>query len=184
MSLFRNPTERRLWIAAAVLQSAILLSLSLGDNVVRFLRGNNLLRVTVLVVLIGALVGVGVLLRRARAGWPTMLVGFALVAAYVLVLLRIERPEERLHLVQYGAITALVFAAVRARHLPEERLNLALVVAFVVGAALGWLDEGVQYLLPDRYYEFRDAMLNVTAAALASVSSWMLLRSLPGSRHG
>ena len=181
MTLFRTPTERRLWITAAILQSAILLSLSLGDNVVRFLRGNNLLRVSVLIVLLGALAAVAVLLRRARAGWPTLVVGLVLVATYGLVLLRIERPEERLHLVQYGAITALVFAAVRARYLPRERLNLALIVAFFVGASLGWLDEGVQYLLPDRFYELRDALLNVIAAALASVSSWMLVRSLPSS---
>lgn len=176
--LFRNRSERRLWITAAVLQAAILATLSLGDNVVRFLRSNNLLRVTVLVALVGALVGVGVLLRRARAGAPTVLIGIGLVAVYAVLLVRIDRPEERLHLVEYGAVTALVFAAVRARFLPRRRLGLAFVVALVVGSALGWLDEGVQYLLPDRVYELRDVALNVQAAALAAVSSWLLFRSV------
>lgn len=175
--LFRNRSERRLWITAALLQAAILATLSLGDNVVRFLRGHNLLRVTVLLALAGALVGVGVLLRRARAGLPTIAIGVALAVIYALLLVRIERPEERLHLVEYGAITALVFAAMWARFQPRRRLGLAFIVAVVVGSALGWLDEGVQYLLPDRVYELRDVMLNVEAAVLAASSSWLLFWS-------
>lgn len=175
--MLRNSTERRFWIAAAVLQAAIFLSLSLGDNVVRFLRGNNLLRSTVLMALVGALVGVGVLLRRARVGLPTMVIGAILALVYAILLVRIERPEERLHLVQYGSVTALVFAAVRARFLPRRRLGMAFLVAAVLGSALGWLDEGVQYLLPDRVYELRDVLLNVEAAVLAAVSSWLLFAS-------
>lgn len=178
--MFRNVSERRLWITAAVLQAAILVSLSLGDNVVRFLRGNNLLRLTVGLALAASVITLGVLLKRAAVPPRTILIGAGLVVFYGLALVRIERPEEKLHLVEYGAVTALVFAAVRTRYLPARRLGLALLVAFLIGSALGWLDEGVQYLLPDRVYEIRDVLLNVQAAGMAAASCWLLFRSAEG----
>lgn len=41
------------------------------------------------------------------------------------------------------------------------------VAAFALTTAAGWTDEGIQYLVPERYYDLRDVAFNASAAALA-----------------
>ena len=36
-----------------------------------------------------------------------------------------------------------------------------------VAGAAGWADEGIQFLLPNRYYDWRDVGLNLLGAVLA-----------------
>ncbi len=162
--------EKRLWIAAAVIQTTIYLSLSLGDNVVRYLRNNNYLRAFVAVILLLSLVAMAVALKRARPPIQVYGVVLMMLAVYAVVLFYIPRPEEKLHIVQYGAVTGLIFEALRQRFGPGRNLVSVFAVALVLGCALGTLDEGIQYLLPDRVGEFSDALLNWEAAFLAAFS--------------
>lgn len=39
--------------------------------------------------------------------------------------------------------------------------------AFLLTTAAGWIDEGIQYFLPNRYYDLRDVGFNATAGFLA-----------------
>lgn len=119
--------------------------------------------------------------RSARArSWPrpaeiVVLALFAgLYAAAVLPL--IGRPEEALHFVQYGAVGGFAYAALAEsrRRLAEEGAAGLLaprpapaVAAFLATAAAGWIDEGIQHLLPNRYYDLRDVAFNAAAGALA-----------------
>jgi hypothetical protein len=41
------------------------------------------------------------------------------------------------------------------------------VAALALSAGAGWADEGIQFLLPNRYYDLRDVGFNAAAAALA-----------------
>jgi VanZ family protein len=94
---------------------------------------------------------------------------------YVLVLSRLERHEERLHFLEYGLFAGLVEAALRER---GTRWSGPLAVAITLAA--GWLDEGIQGLVPDRIYDLRDVGFNVTAGLLAVLA--VTLRRLARDR--
>jgi VanZ family protein len=111
----------------------------------------------------------------------------ALYAAAVLPL--IGRPEEALHFVQYGAVGGFAYAALHER---RGRLVAAgaagwlappaapAIAAFLATAAAGWIDEGIQHLLPNRYYDLRDVAFNAAAGALAIAA----VASLRWARRG
>ena len=45
---------------------------------------------------------------------------------------------------------------------------------------VGWLDEGVQGLLPNRMYDLRDVAFNALAAALALGAAAAVRKAMPG----
>ena len=81
-------------------------------------------------------------------------------AGYVLLLSRFELPEERLHFLEYGVVGGLVFAALLERQKntkpdsggPWDRSAplWPAVGASLVTAGAGWIDEGIQAILPNR----------------------------------
>ncbi len=48
------------------------------------------------------------------------------------------------------------------------------VLAVVATALLGWLDEGLQTLLPGRFYDIDDILVNAVSGAVAITSSLFL----------
>ncbi len=79
------------------------------------------------------------------------------------LMLGLAIPEERLHFLQYGLMAVLARRAVAPR-VGGWRQYLA---AIAIASAAGWGDELIQGLLPDRYYDLRDVLINALAAALA-----------------
>jgi len=71
-------------------------------------------------------------------------------------------PAERLHLIEYGVLAFLIYRAL----ILDLKKPWAYGGAFILTSLIGWGDEGIQYLLPNRYYEFRDVCLNSASAAL------------------
>jgi len=82
----------------------------------------------------------------------------------------IRMPEERFHLLEYGLFAGLVYAALLERRRPGAgmrwSISQALLAVLMTGLA-GWIDEGIQYLLPNRHYDWMDVVLNLVAAVLA-----------------
>jgi len=168
-SFFTSARERRLWIWAAAWLVAVYASLAFVRAPTEFLRGRNLLRVTVAAIFLAFAIWIVVRVARRRPGWREIaaLVFFGLV--YLVTLVGIERHEERLHFVQYGVLGALVYGALleRRRTLPRSLFaRWPVPVAVLLTAIAGWGDEGIQYLLPKRVYELRDVGLNVAAGLL------------------
>jgi VanZ family protein len=135
-----------------------------------------------------------VAVRAARTGArprPAEIAVLAFFAALytVIVLSLIGRPEEALHFVQYGAVGGFAYAALAER---RQRLAAAdtagwlaprpapAVAAFLATAAAGWIDEGIQHLLPNRYYDLRDVAFNAAAGALAIAAGAALGRARRG----
>ena len=87
-------------------------------------------------------------------------------------------PAERLHLIEYGLLACLSYRALR---LDFSRAP-AYVLAFLISAAFGYLDEMIQYVLPNRVFESRDVMTNVIASALGLLvmSVWLGANSRKG----
>lgn len=167
--------EKRLWGLAALWLLLIYSTLSLVRAPITYLRDQNLLRLAVaLVFLLAATVVLVVLVRRrpGRREWA-VLGGFLVL--YLAAMAVLELPEERLHLLEYGVFAGLVYSALLERRFPgdsavppagSEGLRLAL-AAVLVTLAAGWIDEGIQGVLPERYYDNRDVFLNGLAGLLA-----------------
>ena len=119
--------------------------------------------------LIGAAVGVGLFVLLWRRGAPPWAFAALVLAAigYTLVFtsLRAQRLE-RTHLAQYGIAAWLAWRAVA----PHVRSPLAgYLVAALIGTAIGWGDELIQAILPNRVYDLRDVAMNAAGAVLGVV---------------
>jgi len=77
---------------------------------------------------------------------------------------------ERIHFFEYGLLAFLCLHAAGRRHQGFRRF-------FHAGAAaltIGFLDEVIQGLLPNRYYDSRDLLLNMTASGLVLLGGFAL----------
>lgn len=176
----RRRRERRLWIAVGLAIGAILVSLYPLQFVLDFLRARNLLRLSIAAIFLLALAAAVWWLARRRAPLAAWGILAAAGAVYVGAAAWLDVPQERLHLVQYGALALLLEAAFAARRAPAGRLGVAW-RALAAAAAIGLLDEIVQGILPNRQYDPRDVLFNLLSAGLALASAAALRRSLASS---
>jgi len=169
-----EPRERRWWIAAGVCLAAIYLSLYPAQLALDWLRARNLLRLSLGAGALAIALAFVIWMVRRGAGWREWAVSVLVAAIYVLVALRMEILQERVHLAEYAAV-ALCFrgalaerrssssGAARREHPPVA----AALGALLLAALAGYLDELIQKLLPNRRYDLRDVATNAIAAALA-----------------
>lgn len=171
--------EMRLWSAAGLCLFFIYASLSIARPVAEYLRDRNLLRLAVSLIFI---LTAAFIFWRAflnRPGRRVLVTLALLVGSCLLVLLRLPMlPEERLHFLEYGLFAGLVFEALRER---RKRQAATLVSPFVGALVLtlgaGWVDEGIQAVLPNRVYDPRDVAFNTTAGLICLVSIMLLERA-------
>lgn len=174
--------ERRWWIAALAWVVLVYSTLYFVRGPVEFLRARNLLRLSVAALFALAAAAVVVYLWKRRVGLREGLVflGFAVVFGAAVLLAGL--PEEKLHFLEYGLLGALFYHACRerARRKATGRLRAALVAAALTSLA-GWGDEGIQGLLPNRYYDLRDILWNLLGGTL--VIAALLAADWVRSRH-
>jgi VanZ family protein len=120
-----------------------------------------------------ALAGAGFVRRRRHRFRPAALLWIGAVAA-VLVLWTYDlrsRPEEAIHLLEYGVLAVLIHRALR----PSTPDSLVFVVGALIGSLLGTLDEIIQWFTPGRFWDWRDFILNAGAGALVQLALWRVL---------
>jgi len=159
-------------------------SLYIARPVTNWLRDANLLRLAVVGSFVLAAAWIGLVLLRSRPGWRTWVILSAIAAGYVILLSRFKLPEERLHFLEYGIVGGLVFAALFERQKNKGDTSggtsgrrgplWPAVGAFLITGAAGWVDEGIQEILPNRFYDLRDVAMNAAGGALAIASIWLL----------
>ncbi len=168
--LFTSRRERRLWLWALAVVVAIYSTLGLAGTLAEVLRERNLLPPALLVLMfvtVAAIVGSGL---KRRPGRREVWVALGVTAVYGMAVLRMGGSiEERTHLFEYGIVAVLIYQALseRARH--GRRVPAPAVLALVATVALGWIDEGLQALIPNRVYDNFDVVRN-TVAALIGIS--------------
>lgn len=178
MDLFRTRRERNLWLAVAGILLLIYSTLSLVRPLTEWLRDWGGL-IPGLILLFGGLAAWGLRgLRRRRPGRLESAVLVGIGVAYGLLFFALRTPEEAMHFVQYGLVAVLVYEALaeRKKARPAEAevagkagwlVRWPALGALALTGAAGWLDEGIQHLLPSRYYDLRDVFFNAAAALLA-----------------
>ncbi len=167
MSPFTSDRERRLWFWVTVVMVAIYSSLGPSQVLAEWLRERNLLRVS-----IGAALVIGGLFvawrwAKTRPGWREIGVAVGVIFAYLWALARVGvPPEERTHLIEYAVVAAFIYQALVERSWNGRRVPAPDALAVTATALLGWLDEGIQSLLPNRVYDLRDVFFNFLAAVM------------------
>ncbi len=169
---FTSVRERRLWFWAAAVVAAIYATLGLAGTLAELLRGYSLLSETFFLLMaltVAAIVGSGL---KRRAGGRDVWVALGVAAVYAMALLRMRGSvEERTHLMEYSVVAVLIYQALRERSENGRRVPVPAVLALVAAVLLGWLDEGIQAVLPNRVYDNLDVFRNAVAAAVGVVTS-------------
>ena len=80
---------------------------------------------------------------------------------------RVETPEERTHLIEYRLVAILVYQALVERKRNGRMVPCPTAFALVMTAILGLLDEGIQWILPNRVFDWVDFGFNTLAALMA-----------------
>ena len=166
-ALFTSRRERRLWLWALAVVVAIYSTLGLAGTLAEVLREHNLLPAAVLglmLVTVAAIVGSGL---KKRPGHREVWVALGVTAVYAMAVVRMGGTmEERTHLFEYGIVAVLIYQALRERAANGRRVPAPAVLALVATVALGWLDEGLQALIPSRVYDNFDVVRNTVAALI------------------
>ncbi len=189
MTLFSSRRERRLWLWVLAVMVAIYATLGLAQRLAETLRERGLLDISIgLFLLCMFLVAVTVVTQglKVRPGGAEVAVGVGVAAAYLLVLTRMTVPTERSHLIEYGVVGVLIYDALTERKSQGRRVPLPPVLAVLVTVALGALDEGIQWLLPNRVFDPVDILFNTLAGTMAVAASaaltwarrWTMLQRL------
>jgi len=97
---------------------------------------------------------------------------FLLTGTYLWGVRVLSIPAERMHFIEYGVLAILVYRAL----VLNFKNGPAYTGAFIITSLIGWGDEGIQYLLPNRYFQWRDVGLNCASAALGLALVYVLTR--------
>ena len=176
--------------------AAIYSTLGLAGTLAETLREYELLEVSSLVLFAMFLLGATILTLgiSLRPGGAEIAVLLGITFVYLLLFLRTTvSPAERTHLMEYGVLGVFIHEALVERVSQGRRVPVPAVVAVVLTAALGAVDEGIQWFLPNRVFDPVDMLFNFLAAttsvaavvALAWARRWTLTRLRhPGASGG
>lgn len=167
MSIFASARERGLWLGVGAVLVAAGLTLWLAGAWAEDLAGRARLDAAFLLgfLLTMAAIALGAVWQRpmGREVW----VALGLAAVYGMVVVRMGIPlAERTHLFEYGLVVALVYQALVERRKLGRKVPLPALLAVLITSLLGWLDEAIQYVLPDRVYDVRDVAFNALASSM------------------
>ena len=118
---------------------------------------------------IGVAIGVALFVRLWRRGAPPWAYVTLVLAAvcYTLVFTSLRAARlERTHLAEYGIAAWLAWRAV-SQHVSGTLAAYA--AAALIATAIGWGDELIQWMLPNRVYDLRDVAMNAAGAVLGVV---------------
>lgn len=140
-------------------------TLGVMRRITETLRGAGFLRLSVSVAFALAAIGAGVLIARDPLNRSRRVMGAMAACAlvYAAAIWPMESPEEKLHFIEYGLVAVLAHLASPAHW--SARARFVRCALFVTAA--GWVDELIQALLPNRYYDLRDVGFNAAAGLLA-----------------
>ena len=175
MSLFTSKRERRLWLWTLAVLVAIFSTLGLAGTLAETLRNRGVLDDFFFFCFILVLVAILTQGLTTRPNIVEIAVVLGVAIVYFMVFLRMGIPiVERTHLIEYGVVAILIHQALTERRGNGRRVPSPAVLAMIVTALLGLLDEGIQFILPNRIFDVRDVGFNALAGLMAIVASLAL----------
>lgn len=175
MPLFTSRREKRLWLCTLGILAAIYSTLGIARPLSNVLRESGLLEVFFIV---GTLLVIATILvpglKSQRPDKVDIGIILGVVAVYVMVLVRIEIPEERTHLIEYSIVATFIYQALTERKSQGSKVLFPELLAILATAVAGTVDEFIQLLLPSRVFDIRDILFNILAGLMAVGSFWVL----------
>jgi hypothetical protein len=160
--------EKRLWAWAAVVAAGIFATLPFAGVLAETFQDQDVAAIGFVAAMALAAAMVLVQGLRSRPGGAEVGVALGVAAVYLMLLLRTTLPE-RTHLIEYSVLAVLVFEALAERRASGARVPAPWLLAMVATAAVGAVDEGIQYLMPSRVFDPLDLVFNTGAAVMAVV---------------
>lgn len=144
---------------ASAYTALIYLSLYFLPFLSKFLEEHSLLEQTLNLSYVMTAIGLVLLflLRYRIFHWKAYLFFFGLIWIFLFEVYNARYLVERFHFLEYGILFGLWFRVVRCRWKHMTAYGVTLWGC----AMLAVLDEGIQYLLPNRHFEWRDVLLSV-----------------------
>ena len=175
IGILRDPLHRlgperiKRWGLVVAWAGLIFATLSVMPIIWRILWAHTQGRIDLAGTLVTALGMAGMLVflvMRCRRFLP--FVGLlVLCGVYVYLLFYLSRsPAERFHLVEYGLLGFFTFRALRLDLPPGSAYFIAWGIAIVLGMG----DEGIQWVLPNRVFEWKDVGINALSSGLGLVA--------------
>ncbi len=158
--------ERRAWLAFSVVTAVVFATIPLARRIqyaVEATTGRELFLVVVAAGIVAAAWAAARRSRRGAHGGRRSLGVLALLSlAYLAGAFVLRRnPEEAIHLLEYGALGVLGARALAFR-IPGAWVYPS---AALLGAAVGMIDEALQWITPSRHWDLRDLAINGLAAS-------------------
>jgi len=173
MTLFTSNREKRLWFWVIVVIVAIFSTLFLGQPLIELFSSQDLR--AIIFVLVMLLVGTTILIHaiKTKPSRIELTIWFGLLAVYTMFILRLGMPE-RSHLMEYSVLAIFIHKAILERKSQGKQIPAPALIALVSTFLIGVLDECIQILLPNRYFDPEDIIFNGMAAVMAIGSSVVL----------
>ena len=172
-------TQKTARIALTLLLISIYSTLYVARRITETIREAGMLRVMVAsAFVLAAVMVITLIIKNPALRKPRVVLMLIIAAAlYAAVIWPMSSPEEKLHFLEYGTVGVLAFLSTSDAWTTRKRFIFA--ALFTVAA--GWLDEGIQALLPNRYYDLRDVGFNALAGLMA-LTVFTVLRSVARGR--
>lgn len=105
--------------------------------------------------LTGIFIGIIYFLKKKIKISPPSLLFLVPAIPFTILFFKIKLPEEKVHLLEYALLGLLIY-----RDFFKGRIGLLSSVFFIITVA--FLDELFQLILPDRFFDYRDIIFNVS----------------------
>lgn len=165
------------WLLVLAWTGLILLTIPVARRFQDWLEVRGGLWAYPALIVLGVGAGGAVLLGRILRAPPgrrcRMAAGLAVAggAAAWIGATQLQAPVEAVHFIEYGVLALVLFRAWR-QPAPDV---LAYPLSWLSAGLVAWLDEFLQWLMPGRFWDYRDLRLNLLAAGLVLAAiAWIL----------
>tara|TARA_Y100000034_G_scaffold30248_1_gene36887 strand:+ start:892 stop:2115 length:1224 start_codon:yes stop_codon:yes gene_type:complete len=162
------------WLMVALWTLLIYVTIPLANALqntwVRFWGRQSLLLVVVAVLSLATVITFLAMRRSDRkVRWHQYLWILLVFAAYIYFTYSLRSlPAEALHFIEYGVLGALAFLAFRHRVENSSIYFISAVFCLLVGT----VDEIIQWIVPQRFWDYRDVWLNGVGGGLIQLGIW------------
>ncbi|MEM7372979.1 MAG: VanZ family protein [Bacteroidota bacterium] len=168
MSVFTSKREKRLWAWTLAVVLAIYSTLGLANTLADTFFNHEAIGAGLFLLccflVLGTVLSQG---WKRRPSDSELVVALGVIAAYVLVFVRMSIPTERSHLIEYGVVAIFIYEALLERIAAGKKVVFPAIVAIVLTSLIGGIDECIQGFLPNRVFDPVDMLFNVLAAVMA-----------------
>jgi len=161
----QNQLRQKNWLLAGLWVFCIYSTLYAVRSVCQFLKQHIPFAffTNFLIILILAILTFYIITKVHPRRLLSYLLLIVILGCYAVGLFIIPYPEEKWHFMEYGILAYLIFKACRV----DFQEGISYFLSLLLTTLIGWGDEGIQGLLPNRYYDIRDVVINGISGVLS-----------------